>query len=955
MRGKALSSRLDTYLVMLHGQIRHWAAPLAAAALVCSGLTACSDPAPPAASPKWQAVADQLPGALLSVHGVHAKDVWVVGADGGKTGLALHWDGTSWTKVETGQLHDIWWVHAFASNDVFVSGAGGTILRWDGSKFSRMPTPGFGAHTVYGLWGSSSSDVWAAGGVSGRYGFLWHFDGTAWANVPLPDEVPLTDNGELPALFKVWGRNAKDVYAVGGHGLMLHYDGAVWKRVPTQTDELIFTVAGDSDEVVAVGGSAMGVVLDADGKPQAGTDFPLLQGVDVGPDGTAWACGSGGAIYSRNGTSWRQVDLGTDDPPQSLHAIWVDPDGGVWTVGGNVLTAALDDGTLFYRGKQKVAAPPAIAGPDPAATTCPEALVDAFPDQSMARRWNEQLIASIRRDIPRPGVHARNLYHSSLAMYDAWAAFTPQAKGVLTTDKVTGTAADVDKAVAVAALRILTHRYQKAIGGAVSTDCYNKFATKLGIDPTDGHTDGSDPVAVGNRVGQLVIDTFANDGANEANDYADVTGYNPANPALIVDQSGVPFGTNPDIWQEINLAVAETQNGLIVDAGKQTYIGTNWGFVTGFATPKADTKGIVHDWPSHPTVADVQMKAWTADMIRKSADLDHLDGRTIDLSPGAYGNNPLGTNDGKGHPLNPITNQPYTANVVPMGDFARVLAEFWADGPKSETPPGHWFVLANSASDELARNNLPLRLFGQGDAVPRLQWDVSLYLALGGAVHDAAIAAWGLKRGYLGPRPITLVRWMAQNGQSSDPTLPGYHKDGLPLQAGLIELITAETTAPGQRHHHLRWWQGQVAVRSWLGEPGDRAHEVGVVGWMRGVDWTPYQRRTFVTPGFPGYVSGHSTFSRAAAEVLSGLTGSPYFPGGFAEYVAKKNAYLVFEEGPSTDVRLQWATYSDAADQAGQSRIWGGIHIWPDDADGRLTGDKVGKAALAKAKGILLP
>ena len=119
---------------------------------------------------------------------------------------------------------------------------------------------------------------------------------------------------------------------------------------------------------------------------------------------------------------------------------------------------------------------------------------------------------------------------------------------------------------------------------------------------------------------------------------------------------------------------------------------------------------------------------------------------------------------------------------------------------------------------------------------------------------------------------------------------------------------------------------------------------------MRAVDWIPYQRRTFVTPAFPGLISGHSTFSRAAAEVLTMFTGSAYFPGGLGEYVAKKGEYLVFEDGPSVDVRLQWATYYDAADQAGQSRLWGGIHIWPDDGQGRQLGSIVGIDAANLAK-----
>ena len=115
------------------------------------------------------------------------------------------------------------------------------------------------------------------------------------------------------------------------------------------------------------------------------------------------------------------------------------------------------------------------------------------------------------------------------------------------------------------------------------------------------------------------------------------------------------------------------------------------------------------------------------------------------------------------------------------------------------------------------------------------------------------------------------------------------------------------------------------------------------------MEWVPYQRRTFVTPAFPGYLSGHSSFSRAGATVLAALTGSDYFPGGLASY-SFKPGYLFFEYGPSAPVSLQWATYYDAADQAGQSRLWGGIHVSFDDLDGRQLGARVGAASLDRVK-----
>ena len=268
------------------------------------------------------------------------------------------------------------------------------------------------------------------------------------------------------------------------------------------------------------------------------------------------------------------------------------------------------------------------------------------------------------------------------------------------------------------------------------------------------------------------------------------------------------------------------------------------------------------------------------------------------------------------------------------GDFTRVLAEFWADGPKSETPPGHWNVIANNVAQHPLSQH---KLFGEGPALDPLSWDVHTYVALNGALHDAAIAAWELKRVYTTARPITLIRYMGGHGQRSDPGQASYDPEGLPLVDGLIEVITAESAAPGGRHAHLSRYVGEIAVRAWRGEPGDRRHDIGGVGWIRAIEWTPYQRRTFVTPAFPGYVSGHSTFSRAAATVLAGLTGSDFFPGGLATFACDPG-YLVFEHGPSAPIQLQWATYFDAADQAGLSRLWGGIHIPQDDFDGRRIG-----------------
>ena len=116
--------------------------------------------------------------------------------------------------------------------------------------------------------------------------------------------------------------------------------------------------------------------------------------------------------------------------------------------------------------------------------------------------------------------------------------------------------------------------------------------------------------------------------------------------------------------------------------------------------------------------------------------------------------------------------------------------------------------------------------------------------------------------------------------------------------------------------------------------------------------WWPYQRPSFVTPPFAGYVSGHSTFSRAAAELMMLMTGSEYFPGGMSGFEISANDFLVFERGPSVDMTLQWATYRDASDQCSLSRIWGGIHPPADDLPGRRMGLVIGPKAFDKANSL---
>jgi hypothetical protein len=571
--------------------------------------------------------------------------------------------------------------------------------------------------------------------------------------------------------------------------------------------------------------------------------------------------------------------------------------------------------------------------------------VPAPGSRSVARVWDEAILGAIRRDTPAPTTHARNLFHLSAAMWDAWAAYDRTADGYFVTEKHSASdpQAARETAISYAAYRVLLWRYAQATSLQTTFEELTRTMESLCYRPAYTSTKGDSPAALGNRIAAAVIKAGRNDGSLEQQRYAD-PGYRAVNEPLVVAQPGTRMH-DPTFWQPLALDQIVAQNGIAVPGKVQSYIGAQWGRVRGFALP-ASQKGLPID-PGKPAAlgspAGDGYKQAAVDVIRLSSQLDASDGATIDIGLNVSGDNPLGTNAGNGYDVNPVTGKPYASNRVPRGDFGRVVAEFWADGPSSETPPGHWNVLANTVSDsELLQSRI-----GAGRA-NRLKWDVRLYFALNGAVHDAAIAAWGVKRAYNGVRPISMIRYLAGKGQSSDPAGPAYDREGLPLVPGLIEVVTSASSAPGQRHAALSGHVGEIAVRSWPGAPKDPRTSAGV-GWVLGVNWIPYQRPTFVTPAFPGYVSGHSTFSRAAAEVLAAITASKYFPGGLFEQTFDPG-YLKFEHGPSAPVTLQAATYYDAADQAGISRIYGGIHVTADDFGGRRIGSRVGKGAWALAQ-----
>jgi photosystem II stability/assembly factor-like uncharacterized protein len=206
------------------------------------------------------------------------------------------------------------------------------------------------AITLFGLWGSGPDDVWTVGGnvlLPANGAQVWHWDGAAWSAVALPPEAAAPT-----AMYKVWGTGPDDVWVCGLNGVVLRWDGAAWTVVPTGSTQPLYTIHGTSgSDVWAVGGAGNGVALHWDGT--AFTDrtpafVETLQGVSATADGVV-VVGWGGRVLAGDAAAL------VDDPRgrasfADLHAVWRDPDGGAWMVGGDLGSSELTGGTLVYDG-----------------------------------------------------------------------------------------------------------------------------------------------------------------------------------------------------------------------------------------------------------------------------------------------------------------------------------------------------------------------------------------------------------------------------------------------------------------------------------------------------------------------------------------------------------------------------------------------------------------------------
>lgn len=473
-------------------------------------------------------------------------------------------------------------------------------------------------------------------------------------------------------------------------------------------------------------------------------------------------------------------------------------------------------------------------------------------------RWNEQLLTTIRAYPAQTGptITARALGVLHTAIYDAWAAYDPTAKPTRPDGppRQAGTPAAKIEAINYAAYRTLADLFP---ADRFPSNAANNYATPdvllraQGGDPVDTATDTGTPAAVGNWAAKAVLDFRHADGSNQLGTpaYSDTTGYQSMNtwnvvpepwhwqPLCVLTAAGIAAGASP--VPSATSCVPPT-DGSAPKYAVQKPLTPQWENVT----PFSDLDPVTHFPSQGPVVFQLPGPPKNADGSYSTADSDTALSDTANLS-----------------------------------DASKAKAEYWADGPRSEFPPGHLAEFGQALS----------RMHGD-----TLDQDAKLFFALGNALMDASISAWAAKYEFDFVRPTTAIRTR--------------YRDKL--------------------------------VTSWLGP--NKGY-----GKVLGQNWQPYQALSVVTPGFPEYVSGHSTFSAAGRTVLVAFFGTDSFN---AKVTIKAGSSKIEANTPAKDVVLSWKTLTAAADEAGWSRRYGGIHFKTGDEHGRTLGKVLGYNVWTKAQ-----
>ncbi|MBI4815968.1 MAG: hypothetical protein HY791_06920 [Deltaproteobacteria bacterium] len=316
-----------------------FAAPAGSTRLLLTLFVACADPEPsdPPSPPAWvESLALDQGGWLLSSWGPAKNDVYAVGGSP-ERGLITHFDGQTWTPIELGfDVPLINWVHGFGPTDVYFVGTHGTILHFDGARFTKSATV-----TSADLWGvfcAAPDDVWAVGGGARRVedATVLHYDGIRWERMSTPE----LQHPNVFSFFKVWGTSSRDVYVVGQRGVVLRWDGASFTELFVGSSEDLVSVWGTGPSRIAiVGGRSNGELVTFDGidwarEPLA--PLPGLNGVWFRDPSKVHIGGEDGTVATYDWES-REVTLEVQKTHLSIHALF-GVGGKLHAVGGSLLS-----------------------------------------------------------------------------------------------------------------------------------------------------------------------------------------------------------------------------------------------------------------------------------------------------------------------------------------------------------------------------------------------------------------------------------------------------------------------------------------------------------------------------------------------------------------------------------------------------------------------------------------
>ena len=289
-------------------------------------------------------------------------------------------------------------------------------------------------------------------------------------------------------------------------------------------------------------------------------------------------------------------------------------------------------------------------------------------DESIARIWNEEVLNGIRNDFARPTVHARNLWHTSVAMYDIWAIYDDEAKPYFMGNTVGGYTfefdgippsstpeEDIEEAISFAIYRLLFNRFVGSPGAGNIFGRMNQLMISRGYNlgfSSQNYSTGN-PAALGNYIAAQIIEFGNSDNSNQANDYENQF-YQPVNEPLLIFETGIDEMNDPNRWQPLTLELFIDQSGNEIPGNTPDFLSPEWGSVTSFALSDADLTTyqrdnfdykVYHDPGAPPYISldeDNEMSdlyKWGFAMVSIwSSHLDPADNTEIDISPGAIGN-----------------------------------------------------------------------------------------------------------------------------------------------------------------------------------------------------------------------------------------------------------------------------------------------------------------------------